>query len=102
MQIRSFYPFKKKKQCPSAEQQKVTFKVYIKVIHLNNKNPFKILPKLWRCPFLRLDGGMGGGGGGGMRVDNSVVGERAGGAGGGASRPTPVNKWASEEKEHLK
>lgn len=39
MQIRSFYPFLK-------EQQKLTFKVYIKVIHLNSKNPFKILPKL--------------------------------------------------------
>lgn len=25
-----------------------------------------------------------------MRLDNSVVGERAGGAGGGASRPAPV------------
>lgn len=25
-----------------------------------------------------------------MRQDNSVVGERAGGAGGGASRPAPV------------
>lgn len=27
-----------------------------------------------------------------MRLDSSVEGERAGGAGGGASRPTPVTK----------
>lgn len=50
-----------------------------------------VSPRLYRCPFLRLEGGSGGGGGGGMRLDSSVVGERAGGAGGGARRLTPVN-----------
>lgn len=36
-----------------------------------------------------------------MRLDSSVVGERAGGAGGGASRPTPVTKGVSDISDKI-
>lgn len=43
-------------------------------------------------------GGAGGRGGrgGGILLDSSVVGERAGGAGGGANRPAPVNQCVDQ------
>lgn len=52
------------------------------------------VPKLCRWPFLTARGGAGGRGGrgGGILLDSSVEGERAGGAGGGANLPAPVNQ----------
>ncbi len=52
-----------------------------------------VSPKLCRCPLRTELGGAdsGRGGGGGILLESSVLGDRAGGAGGGAIRGGPVS-----------